>query len=230
MSVIIQPRARGPLGAAVIAMAVAVLLALGAGSAGGARAAAAPDPAQAQALVEDVTGRMLAVLREDARDGEVDVERMRERVREEIVPHLDFVTMTKLAVGSPWRNASTEQKRTLVTEFRELLLRTYTHALDQYNNQELVFLPLRESPYEDRVTVRSKVIRSDGPEIPVHYSLRYDDGEWKVYDIVVDGISLVTTYRSNFAGEIQSNGIDGLIARLEEKNAKEELGEGVEAK
>lgn len=225
MSVTTQPRARARIGGAALAAAAALLLAL----AGTARAAEAPDPGQAQALVEDVTGRMLGVLREDARDGEVDVERMRERVREEIVPHLDFVTMTKLAVGSPWRNASTEQKRTLVTEFRELLLRTYTHALDEYDNQELVFLPLRESPYEDRVTVRSKVVRTDGPEIPVNYRLRYNDGEWKVYDIEVDGISLVTTYRSNFAGEIQSNGIDGLIAILEEKNANKELGEGVDA-
>lgn len=225
MSVTTQPRACARIGGAALAAAAALLLAL----AGTARAAEAPDPGQAQALVEDVTGRMLGVLREDARDGEVDVERMRERVREEIVPHLDFVTMTKLAVGSPWRNASTEQKRTLVTEFRELLLRTYTHALDEYDNQELVFLPLRESPYEDRVTVRSKVIRADGPEIPVNYRLRYNDGEWKVYDIEVDGISLVTTYRSNFAGEIQSNGIDGLIAILEEKNANNELGAGVEA-
>lgn len=228
MSVTSHTRGNVRPGGAVIAAAVAALLALAVGLAGDARAAEGPDPEQAQALVEDVTGRMLEVLREEARDGEVDVERMRSKVREEILPHLDFVTMTKLAVGSQWRNASTEQKRTLVTEFRELLLRTYTHALDQYDNQELVFLPLRPSPYDDRVTVRSKVIRTDGPEIPVHYSLRYRDGEWKVYDIVVDGISLVTTYRSNFASRIQSEGIDGLIASLEQKNARNELGEGVQ--
>lgn len=225
MSATIHPRARGR---AVIAMAVAILLALGAGIAGKTHAAEAPDPKQAQALVEDVIGRMLAVLKEEARDGEVDVERMRAEVRAEIVPHLDFVVMTKLAVGKSWREASTEQKRTLVTEFRELLLRTYTHALDQYDNQEMVFLPLRESPYEDRVTVRAKLVRRDGPEIPVQYSLRYSDGEWKVYDITVDGISLVTTYRSTFGSEIQKNGIGGLIASLERKNARGELGEGVE--
>lgn len=224
MSVMSHTRAKGRFGGAM----VAALLVFGAGLTSGARAGEAPDPEQAQALVEDVTGRMLGVLREEARDGEVDVDRMREKVREEILPHLDFVTMTKLTVGSQWRNASTEQKRTLVTEFRDLLLRTYTHALDEYDNEELVFLRLRESPYEDRVTVRSKVIRSDGPEIPVNYSLRYTDGEWKVYDIVVDGISLVTTYRSSFGSRIQSEGIDGLIASLEEKNANKELGEGVE--
>lgn len=217
-------RRRG--GVAIIAVA---LLALASALAGAVRAAEAPDPEQAQALVEDVTGRMLEVLREDARDGQVDVERMRAKVREEILPHLDFVTMTRLAVGSPWRNASTEQKRTLVTEFRELLLRTYTHALDQYDNEELVFLPLRPSPYEDRVTVRSKVIRTDGPEIPVQYSLHYTKkDEWKVYDIVVDGISLVTTYRSSFAGRIRNEGIEGLIASLEQKNADKALGKGVQ--
>lgn len=225
MSASTRTRTNGRIGGAVVA---AALLALGAGLADGARAGDTPDPQQAQALVEEVTGRMLAVLKEEAGDGQVDIERMRAEIRAEILPHLDFVTMTKLAVGSPWRNASTEQKRTLVTEFRELLLRTYTHALEQYNNQELVFLSLRPSPYDDRVTVRSKVVRTDGPEIPVHYSLRYADGEWKVYDIVVDGISLVTTYRSNFASQIQSEGIDGLIASLEQKNADRVIGEGVQ--
>ena len=182
-------------------------------------AMAAPDPQQAQALVKDVTQRMLEVLRNEAGDSGSSVEQLRQKMDEIVAPNLDFITMTKLAVGRHWRQATDDQKRTLVTEFRELLIRTYAQALDEYNNQELEVLPLRPSPHEDRVRVRTRVIQQDGPEIPVDYSLRYDDGEWQVYDIVVDGISLVTNYRSTFASEIQRSGIDGLIATLEQKNA-----------
>ena len=182
-------------------------------------ATAAPDPQQAQQLVKDVTQRMIAVLREEAGDPGDDVEQLRQKMDEIVAPNLDFITMTKLAVGRHWRQATDEQKRALVTEFRELLLRTYARALNEYNDQELEVLPLRPSPHEDRVRVRSRVIQPNGPEIPVDYGLRYDDGEWQVYDIIVDGISLVTNYRSTFANEIRRSGIDGLIATLEQKNA-----------
>jgi len=188
--------------------------------------AAQPDPGQAQQLVKGVTDQMLDVLRQEGTEGKADLNRIRDKVNDIVLPHMDFITMTKLAVGSPWRNASDDQKRTLVTQFRELLVRTYTRSLDEYDNQKLEFLPMRPSPYPDRVTVRSRVLQSNGPEIPVEYSLRFHDGEWKVYDIVVDGVSLVTTYRSSFASQVQQNGIDGLIDSLRKKNAANESGTG----
>lgn len=184
-------------------------------------AAAAPDPEEAQQLVEQSTSEMLAVLREEARDGKVDPERVRQKLEEVVLPHMDFITMTKLAVGRNWREAEREQKRSLVEEFRELLVRTYTRSLQEYENEKFEFLPLRPGPHEDRVTVRSQVLRPDGPKVPVEYSLRYHDGRWQVYDITVDGISLVTTYRSSFADIVTREGIAGLIEHLERKNAEQ---------
>lgn len=181
-----------------------------------AAAAPAPDPRDAQALLKKITGRVLTVLRAG---GEMPTDALRERINDIVLPHLDFVTMTKLAVGPPWRDATREQKRTLVTEFRELLVRTYTKSLDEYGGQQIKFLPLRPSPYPKRVEVRTRIIRDGGPPISVEYGLLYDDGEWKIYDIVVEGISLVTTYRTTFSRTVQQRGIDGLIAQLKKKNA-----------
>lgn len=183
-------------------------------------ALAAPNPDEAQQLVEESTGRMLEVLRSEAADGDVDLEAVRARLREIVVPHLDFITMTRLAVGRSWLDADREQKRTLVEQFRELLVRTYTRALEEYDEQKLEFLPLKSGSKEDRVTVRSRVVPADGgSRIPVDYSLRYHDGRWLVYDIQVDGVSLVTTYRPSFAGIVRQEGIEGLIEHLREKNA-----------
>ncbi len=180
--------------------------------------AAEPNPADAQALLEEVSDEVLAVLARHADSGEMDVEQVRQDLSDIIMPHMDFVTMTRLAVGADWRDASREQKRALVTEFRTLLVRTYSQALDEYSGQQIEFLPLEESSHEDRVTVRSRVTRPEGQPIPVHYGVRYVDGEWKVYDVVVEGISLVTTYRSNFSSLVQQNGIGGLVEELRRKN------------
>jgi len=201
---------------------IGIVLGMALGSATPIAAAAAPDPQQAQQLVEDVTDQMLAVLKNNTSDGQVDLDRIRSKVEEIVFPHLDFVTMTKLAVGRHWRDASNDQKRALVNEFRTLLVRTYTKSLDEYNNQKLEFLPLRPSPYEDRVKVRSKVVQQGGPDIPVEYALRYHDGEWSVYDIVIDGVSLVTTYRSSFSSQIDQGSIDALIESLRKKNSQNE--------
>lgn len=206
-----------PFVRAALAALLAIGLALGSAST---TATAAPDPEKAQQLVEQSTSEMLAVLRAEAQEGQVDLETVRAKLDELVLPHMDFITMTKLAVGRSWRDAERDQKRALVEEFRKLLVRTYTRSLREYEDQRLEFLPLRPSPYEDRVTVRSQVIQSGGPKIPVEYSLRYDEGRWQVYDIVVDGISLVTTYRSSFADIVSREGIAGLIEHLRRKNAE----------
>ncbi len=185
-------------------------------------AAAKPDPQQAQAMVRDVTGRMLNVLREDIDEVDDEGAFLRQKMDEIVAPTLDFITMTKLAVGRYWRDASNDQKRALVTEFRELLLRTYAQSLKEYNNEQLELLPLQTGDRDDRVKVRSRVIQSDGPEFSVNYSLRFHDGQWKVYDIVIDGISMVTNYRSTFSSEIRSNGVDGLVSTLRKKNRNNE--------
>lgn len=218
MQLFLSPLVRG--------LAVVSVLALLSGAAAApARAEGQPDPADAQRLVQETTEELLALLREQAADGDIDVEMLRAKVDELVEPHLDFVTMTRLAVGRHWRDASDDQKRDLVREFRELVTRTYSSALEQvedYDGQRIEFLPQRESPHEDRTEVRSKVIQPDGSEIPVNYGLRYRDGSWQLYDIAVDGISLVTTYRSGFGTVVSRNGIDGLIDDLRKKNERGE--------
>jgi phospholipid transport system substrate-binding protein len=183
-------------------------------------AVAAPDPADAQAMVRNVTERMLDVLRsEPPASAESEKAWLAEQAREIVAPSLDFVTMTKLAVGRAWLDAGTEQKRALVTQFRELLLNTYSQSLNEYDNEQIEFLPLRAGGKPGRATVRAKVLQGGGPEIIVVFSARYNDGEWSVYDITVDGVSLVTNYRSTFSSVIREEGIDGLVETLREKNA-----------
>lgn len=201
-----------------LAGAVALMLV-----AAGPAAASGPDPKQAQALVEDVTDRAIEVLKKHSGDGEMDLDQVKDDLDDLVLPHLDFVTMTKLAVGHYWRQASDEQKRTLVMEFRDLLVRTYTTSLKEYQGHRLEFLPLRPSPYDDRVTVRSRVLRPDGPPVTVNYGMLHDDGEWKVYDIVVEDISLVTTYQSQFGSTVQRDGIAGLAEELKRKNDRGEI-------
>lgn len=205
--------------------ALLAALLLGAALVPATASAESPDPRDAEALVKETTEQLLEALREQASDGEIDVDVLRAKVDELVKPHLDFVTMTRLAVGRHWRDASDEQKRALVEEFRQLLVRTYQSALEQveeYDGQRIEFLPMRESNHADRAEVRSRVIQPDGPEIPVNYGLRYTGGEWKLYDIIVDGISLVTTYRSGFSTVVSRDGIDGLIEDLRRKNERGE--------
>ncbi len=184
-----------------------------------------PNPEDAKALVQETTEQLLAILREQAEEGDIDVDFLQSKVDEMVKPHLDFPTMTRLAVGRHWRNATDEQKIALVDEFRTLITRTYSAALEQvedYDGQRIEFLPLREGDRDDRVQVRSVVVQPDGPDIPVNYGLRYTGGEWKLYDVIVDGISLVTTYRSGFGTLVSREGIDGLIEDLRKKNERGE--------
>ncbi len=182
--------------------------------------AASPDPERARSMVRDVTERMLEVLRsEPPASAESEAVWLARKMREIVAPSLDFVTMTKLAVGKHWLDATDEQKRALVGEFKELLLGTYSRSLQEYDNEEIEFLPLKGTGRADRARIRARVIQSDGPEIVVQYSARYRDGEWSVYDVTVDGVSLVTNYRSTFSSQIREDGIDGLLRALREKNA-----------
>lgn len=140
-------------------------------------------------------------------------------VSSHVLPHFDFNGMTRSAMGKYWRRASEEQKLSLEQEFRQLLVRTYGVALLNYSGEEVAYLPLRTTSDENRVTVQTRVKEGNGgPEIPVDYRLIYRDEVWKVYDVVIDGISLVLNYRTSFSGQIRRNGIDGLISQLIEQN------------
>jgi phospholipid transport system substrate-binding protein len=127
--------------------------------------------------------------------------------------------MTKLAVGKFWRQADAAQKTELVSEFKTLLLNTYTGTLAEYSGETITFEPFRPESRDDRAVVRSTFSQSGGDDVPVVYKLRDQDG-WSIYDIEVNNISLVTSYRSAFTNEIGKGGIAGLIGALKDRNAK----------
>ena len=139
------------------------------------------------------------------------------KVDEEIVPHIDFVAMTRLSVGKNWRAADKQQQEDLVTEFQILLLNAYNAAMTQYGGQEAIFEDFRPESREDRAVVRSAFMANGSTDVPVSYKLR-EKGEWLIYDIEVAGLSLVNNFRQKFTDEINSNGIEGLLAFLRKRN------------
>jgi phospholipid transport system substrate-binding protein len=181
-------------------------------------AAAKPDAGDPQALVASVTEKILQTIKDNrARLGDADF--VAQKIEELIVPQIDQIAMSKLALGKHWRTATPEQRDQFVKEFKNLLIRTYKTSLVNYNDQSVDMLPFHPSPEPDRATVRSSIKRVGGPPIPINYSLRYkpEDG-WKVYDIVIEGVSLVTNYRSTFDREIATGGMDKLLESMRNRN------------
>ena len=183
-------------------------------------AAAEPMP-EPQALVKQASDDMLLALKEHEAELETNPDKIYELVESILMPHFDFEKMSKLALGKNWRVANEEQQVRFIAEFRLLLIRTYSTAMLEYTNEEIRLLPFRDDLSRKRVTVPMEVLQPGGPSIPMALSLyQNDDNAWKVYDVKIDGISLVTNYRSSFATEIRNGGIDKLIQSLAERNAK----------
>ena len=147
-----------------------------------------------------------------------DPQKVYKMVDELVLPHFDFVAMTDLALGSYKDEVGTDQKPAIVSQFRQLLVRTYSAALFEYTDQELIFLPMEGTEAEGLVTVRIEIEQAGGFPIPINYTLRLGDDGWKVFDVSVDEVSLVTNYRSSFARAIKKNGVNGLIKTLQERN------------
>lgn len=136
-----------------------------------------------------------------------------------ILPNFDFDRVSRLVLGRNWANATKEQQVQFQKEFRTLLLRTYASALSKYQNQTIQYLPFRAQPDATRATVRTQILQPGGQPIGIDYSLEKGANGWKVYDIAIEGVSLVTNYRSQFNNEIrQVGGMDGLIQKIAEKN------------
>jgi phospholipid transport system substrate-binding protein len=174
-----------------------------------------------EGMVKEVASEVLNSLREDPDLRSGSQTKMAELIEKKVAPHFDFERMTRLAVGRSWREATDDQKKTLIEQFRQLLVRSYSTAYSAYRNIVVEVKPVRMQPGEDDVQVKSEIKLPGGaPPVNVDYAMYKSNSDWKVYDVIVDGVSLVTTYRSSFAEEIRQSGIDGLIKSLREKNTQ----------
>ena len=170
------------------------------------------------ALAKSVTEEVLAVLRSDKDIQAGDVRKVADLVEKKVLPHFNFVRMTRLAVGVNWRQASPEQQKSLISEFRSLLVHTYAATFVAYRNQTVEIRPLRMDPKDTEVVVKSQISQPGGKPITVDYRMEKADGGWKVYDVVVADLSLVQNYRGSFETEVRKGGLDGLIKTLADKN------------
>ena len=170
------------------------------------------------ALVKRVSEEILAIAKTDKQVQAGNQERIMEVVRAKILPHINFQRMTQLTAGRYWREATPEQQQALTNEFRTLLVYTYAGAVAQIRNQTLEFKPMRATPDDTEVEVRTAVIQSRGEPIQLNYRLEKGPNGWKIVDVNILGAWLVQTYRNSFAAEIQKGGIDGLIKALNERN------------
>lgn len=177
-------------------------------------------------LVQQVTEEVLEVVRKDKDIQNGNTQKVIELVERKVLPHFNFSRMTALAVGKDWRKASPQQQQQLTHEFKTLLVRTYSNALTGYRNQKIVYKPFKMSAGDTEVLVRTEVLQPGSKAVQLDYSLEKQDSGWKVFDVVVAGISLVTNYRDQFGQEVRSGGIDGLIAAIATKNKSLESAQG----
>ncbi len=149
-------------------------------------------------------------------------ERIYDLIQELVIPHFDFPSMSKWVLGKTnWNGASSTQRDVFVEQFRTLLVRTYAKALLEYSHEEVQYRDVDKKANSNLVTVKTEVQQpGGGATIPIDYRMHISDGEWKVVDVAVDGISLVRSYRGSFASEIRENGLESLIAKLTDKNNK----------
>ena len=186
--------------------------------------AAATLPALAQeapdVMLKRVAGDVMQIVKTDPKVQAGDQQRIREVIETKLLPNFDFDRMTALAMGRNWAKATPEQQKALVEQFRTLLVRTYSGALSQYRDQTIDYKPLRADPAATDVTVKTEVVRAGQPPVQIDYSMTKTASGWKAYDVIVGGVSLVTTYRDEFNEQVKSGGVDGLIKTLSDKNSK----------
>jgi phospholipid transport system substrate-binding protein len=169
-------------------------------------------------LVKKVTAEVMDALKSDKQLAAGDRSRAIKLAEEKVLPHVDFEESTRLAVGRAWAKATPEQKKKLTQEFRNMLVRTYSNAIQPYEGQQMKVMPVRMKPGDTEATVQNQFTRAGAQPVKIDYSMRKTDAGWKIYDIVVEGVSLVLTYRSEFDAVVKQDGIDGLIKRLAQKN------------
>lgn len=182
-------------------------------------AVAVTDP---QALVEDTTKQVLAAISAAKQELTDNPGRIYPLIGKILLPRFDFNQISRLVLGKHWKQATKEQKKSFIKEFRELMVRTYATALLNYSGQKIKFLPMQVKANARKVKVKTKV-RDEGARalaVPIDYSLYLRKGNWKVYDVTIDGVSLVSTYRTNFASQIRRHKLSGLISNIKQRNSR----------
>jgi len=184
-------------------------------------------PESPKALLEDTAGKMIDALNANRDQIKGKPQLTEELIEKILLPHIDFITASKYVLGPNWNSASKAQKIAFIKTFRTLLLRFYSSALSEYLNTHTEKLDMSLMTFQDpgtldsnQVTVRSEVQPKNGKPVPINYQMLKTRRGWKVFDVSVEGVSVITTYKTSFASEIQQKGLDGLIASLKERNAK----------
>ena len=170
-------------------------------------------------LVKKVTTDVLDTVKSDKQLQAGDRRKALAMAEQKILPHLDFREAAQLAMGKSWHTATPAQQTQIVNEFRSMLVRIYSNAIQVYRGQTMKVLPVRLAPGATEVTVRNQYLSQGRPPVPVEYAMKKTPEGWKIYDISVEGVSLVLTYRAEFESITRVSGIDGLLKRLAEKNA-----------
>lgn len=178
------------------------------------------------AMVQQVTEEVLDIIRKDKDIQNGNTHKAIELIDKKVLPNFNFQHMTALAVGKDWKKATPAQQAQLVAEFRTLLVRTYSNALTSYKNQKVVYKPFKMGAADVDVLVRTEVAQPGSKPIQLDYNLEKLEAGWKVYDVTVAGISLVTNYREQFGQEVRNGGVDGLIASIASKNKSLESSQG----
>ena len=172
----------------------------------------------AEDIVKSTADQVIKKIAENRAGLDAHPEQLYDLINDLVIPHFDFTSMSKWVLGNNWRQASDEQREKFVNEFRTLLVRTYARALLEYSDQQINYLPVQSDPNSNLVVVKTEVQSTGSPPVPIDYRMHVSNGGWKVVDVIVDGISLIATYRGSFASEIRKNGIDALISKLTERN------------
>jgi phospholipid transport system substrate-binding protein len=172
------------------------------------------------ALVKNVTLEVVELIAKDKDIKAGSRAKLVEVIEAKVLPHFNFNAMTALAMGQNWAKANPEQKKRLIEEFKTLLVRTYASALAAYSEQKFDFRPLRAKPNDTDVTVNVRVLQPGTQPVTLDYSMEKASSGWKVYDVMIGGVSLVANYRTEFSNTVRASGIDGLIRDLQTKNRK----------
>ncbi len=169
-------------------------------------------------MVKGITMDVLNIIKKDKDIQAGNPRKIADLVETRILPHFDFARMTQIAVAVNWRKATPEQKKALTEQFKTLLVRTYSNALTLYRDQTVDFKPLHMKAGDTEVTVRSEIRQKSAQPVTLDYDMEKSANGWKVYDVKVGGVSLITNYREDFAAQVRESGIDGLIKALATKN------------